>query len=159
MPQESSQDDDSADYDSEAPGPSHRSPHRSPTKKSKTAGRTPKNLKSKCQEEPMDFKKSLKDMMAMEDARAKDVCKINWWYKSETCVKNVKTLLFNMYIFFQRHLQMRELFRESRGGGDRDRDEDPERASLVSFIKAKVSKMTEKRWREYEPLCQALTNA
>jgi len=80
MPQVSTED-DSADYDSEVPGTSRQSPQRSPSKKSKTVGHTPKNLKSKskskCEEEPLDFKKSLKDLMAMEDARAKDVCTIN----------------------------------------------------------------------------------
>jgi len=64
-------------------------------------------------------------------------------------------LICNVHCF-QRHLELRELFRESCAGGG---DEDPEKASLVLFVKAKLAKMTAKRWREYEPLCQALTNA
>lgn len=94
MPQESTED-DSADYEAEEAGPSHKSP----AKKSKTghSGHTPRHLKKKGQseDEPIDLTKTMKEMMALEDARAKDVSTLNKSYKLIDGTNN------NMYILTQ----------------------------------------------------------
>lgn len=44
------------------------------------------------------------------------------------------------------------------GGVPTHRGRDPERDSFVDNVAAKIDKMTPKRWRTFEPICQALMN-